>query len=116
MRFPPLIPVVLCSAVALVGCGSSNLLDGSSAEDLQASLERVKGAVDDGRCEEALSAATEGLSRVEQLSTSVDRALKSRLRQGFRELEREIPTDCTPRETTTTEPPPVTTTETTTEE
>ncbi|MBF6621000.1 MAG: hypothetical protein ITG02_12320, partial [Patulibacter sp.] len=100
MRFSPLVPVVLCSTVALAGCGSSSLLDGSSAEDLQASIERVKGAVDDGRCDEALAAATEGLSRVNDLPTSVDSKLRSRLRQGFRELEEQIPTDCTPRQTT----------------
>jgi hypothetical protein len=117
MRFSPLVPVVLCSTVALAGCGSSSLLDGNSAEDLQASIERVKGAVDEGRCDEALSAATEGRSRVNDLPTSVDSRLRSRLRQGFRELEEQIPTDCAPRVTTTTEPPPVTTTtETTTTE
>lgn len=116
MRFPRLLPVVLCSTAALAGCGSSSLLDGNSAEDLQASIERVKMAVDEGRCEQALSAATEGLQRVDELPSSVDSGLESRLREGFRELEQQIPSDCTPRETTTTEPPPTTTEETTTEE
>jgi hypothetical protein len=111
MRLPRLAPVVLCSVVALAGCGSSNLLDGNSAEDLQASIARVESAVDDGRCEEAMAAATEGLSRVGDLPTSVDAKLRSRLRQGFEELEQRIPTDCTPQQTTTTEPPPTTTTE-----
>jgi outer membrane murein-binding lipoprotein Lpp len=111
MRFPLLVPIVLCSTVVLAGCGSSNLLDGSSADDLQASIARVEKAVDDGRCEEAMAAATEGLSRVEELPSSVDSKLRSRLRQGFEELEQRIPSDCTPRETTTTEPPPTTTTE-----
>lgn len=111
MRLPRLAPVVLCSTVALAGCGSSSLLDGSSADDLQASIERVERAVDDGRCEEAMTAATEGLRRVGDLPSSVDSKLRSRLRQGFEELEQRIPSDCTPRETTTTEPPPTTTTE-----
>lgn len=111
MRFPLLVPIVLCSTVVLAGCGSSNLLDGSSAEDLQASIARVEKAVDDGRCDEAMAAATEGLSRVNDLPSSVDSKLRSRLRQGFEELEQRIPSDCTPRETTTTEPPPTTTTE-----
>lgn len=112
MRLPRLAPVVLFSAVALAGCGSSNLLDGSSADDLQASIARVEQAVRDGRCEQAMSAATEGLKRVEALPSSVDGKLRSRLRQGFEELEQRIPSDCTPRDTTTTETTP-TTTETT---
>ncbi len=111
MRLPRLAPVVLCSTAALAGCGGSSLLDGSSAEDLQASIERVQRAVDDGRCEEATAAATEGLSRVADLPSSVDSRLRSRLRQGFEELEQQIPSDCTPPQTTTTEPPPTTTTE-----
>lgn len=109
MRLPRLAPVVLFSAVALAGCGSSNLLDGSSAEDLQASISRVEQAVRDGRCEQAMAAATEGLKRVEALPSSVDGKLRSRLRQGFEELEQRIPSDCNARETTTTEPPPTTT-------
>ncbi len=116
MRISRLLPVVLCSTVVLAGCGSSSLLDGNSAEDLQASIERVKMAVEDGRCEQAMTAATEGLRRVDDLPSSVDDGLESRLRQGFQELEQRIPSDCTPRETTTTQPPPTTTTETTTEE
>lgn len=112
MRLPRLAPVVLFSAVALAGCGSSSLLDGSSAEDLQASIARVEQAVRDGRCEQAMSAATEGLKRVEALPSSVDAKLRSRLRQGFEELEQRIPSDCTPRDTTTTETTTTTTTET----
>lgn len=112
MRLPRLAPVVLFSTVALAGCGSSNLLDGSSADDLQASISRVEQAVRDGRCEQAMSAATEGLKRVEALPSSVDGKLRSRLRQGFEELEQRIPSDCTPRDTTTTETPTTTTTET----
>lgn len=111
MRLPRLVPVVLCSAVALAGCGSSTLLDGNSAEDLQASIARVEQAVDDGRCTQAMEAAAEGLKRVADLPSSVDRELRSRLRQGFEELEQRIPSDCTPRQTTTSEPPPTTTTE-----
>lgn len=109
MRLPRLAPVVLLSTVALAGCGSSNLLDGSSAEDLQASISRVEQAVRDGRCEQAMAAATEGLKRVQALPSSVDSKLRSRLRQGFEELEQRISSDCTPRQTTTTTPPPTTT-------
>lgn len=112
MRLPRLAPAVVLSSVALAGCGGSSLLDGNSAEDLQASIARVEQAVRDGRCEQAMSAATEGLKRVEALPSSVDSQLRSRLRQGFRELEQRIPSDCTPREATTTETTPTTTTET----
>jgi hypothetical protein len=115
MRSPRLLlPVVLCSTAALAGCGSSSLLDGTSAEELQASIVRVQGAVDEGRCSQAMDAATEGLRRVDDLPSSVDRELVSRLRQGFRELEQRIASECTPPQTTTTEPP--VTTETTTDE
>lgn len=123
MHLPRLVPVILCSTVALVGCGGSGLLDGSSAEDLQSSIARVKAAVVDGRCDEALSAARQGLERVDDLPSSVDQKLVTRLRDGFQELEDKIPTDCSPVETTTTpepttettptEPEPPVTTETT---
>jgi hypothetical protein len=110
MRPRPSVPLALsCAAVALTGCGGSNLLDGSSAQDLQQSLTSVSQAVDAGECSEARAAARTGLRRVSDLPSSVDGGLRSRLRTGFEELQDRIATDCKP-ETTTTETTPTTTT------
>ncbi|WP_210493948.1 hypothetical protein [Patulibacter sp. SYSU D01012] len=105
------IPLVLtCAAAALAGCGSGKgLLDGSSAEDLQKSVSAVEQAVADGRCDEAASAAREGLQRVGDLPSSVDGALKDRLREGFRALREKADSECEERTPTTeTTPPPTT--------
>lgn len=103
------VPVVLsCAAVALAGCGSSGLLDGASASDLQDSLSRVRTAIDDGRCSEARSAARSGAASVAELPDSVDGELRDRLRQGFDELATLAASDCEPR--TVTQPPTTTTT------
>lgn len=107
MRIRTTAPLALsCAAVALAGCGSSSLLDGSSAQDLQQSLTTVSDAVDAGDCSEARKAARTGLQRVSDLPSSVDDALRSRLRTGFEELQDRIATDC---ESDTKTTPPVTT-------
>jgi hypothetical protein len=117
MRPRTSVPLALsCAAVALTGCGGSNLLDGSTAQDLQQSLSSVSQAVDAGECSDARKAARTGLQRVSDLPSSVDTELRSRLRTGFEELQDRIATDCTPETTTETTPtttaPPETTTET----
>jgi hypothetical protein len=114
MRPRTSVPLALsCAVVALTGCGGSNLLDGSTAQDLQESLTSVSQAVDAGECSDARKAARTGLKRVEDLPASVDGELRSRLRTGFEELQDRIATDCTPEtttteETTTTAPPETT--------
>ncbi|MDO9409515.1 hypothetical protein [Patulibacter sp.] len=116
MRLRRSVPVVLsCTAVALTGCGGSSLLDGSTASDLQASLGKVQTAIDDGRCDEARSAATAGAKRVDELPSSVDGDLKDRLKTGFQELSDRVGTDCEESTTTTTAPETTTTAPTTTE-
>jgi hypothetical protein len=116
MRPRTSVPLALsCAVVALTGCGGSNLLDGSTAQDLQESLTTVSQAVDAGECSEARKAARTGLQRVEDLPGSVDGELRSRLRTGFEELQDRIATDCEPETTTETTPTTTTTPETTTE-
>lgn len=116
MRPRTSVPLALsCAAVALTGCGGSNLLDGSTAQDLQESLSSVSQAVDAGECSDARKAARTGLQRVSDLPSSVDSELRSRLRTGFEELQDRIAADCTP-ETTTTEETTTTTPPETTEE
>lgn len=98
------VPLVLsCAAVAMTGCGGSSLLDGSTASDLQDSLGRVQTAIDEGRCSQARSAATDGAERVAALPSSVDAELRDRLKTGFEELSNRVGTDC---ETTTAETEP----------
>jgi hypothetical protein len=117
MRPRTSVPLALsCAVVALTGCGGSNLLDGSTAQDLQQSLTSVSDAVDAGQCSAARKAARTGLQRVGDLPSSVDKDLRARLRTGFEELQDRIGTDCkaetTTEETPTTTAAPETTTET----
>lgn len=105
----PALAVLSCAAVALAGCGSSGLLEGDSASELQESLAGVRTAIDDGRCSEARSAARSGSERVDELPDSVDGELRDRLRQGFDELAQRVESDCEERTTTTA--PPTTTSE-----
>lgn len=108
--------MLLCTALALAGCGdTSKLLDGSSAQELQASLSSVQQAAAEGRCEEAAAAADEGLQRISALPSSVDAALKRRLRKGFQEMKAKISDDCTDTTKTETTPEVPSTTETTPE-
>jgi hypothetical protein len=110
--------VLSCAAVVLAGCGGSSLLDGDSASALQASLSKVRTAIDDGHCGQARSAAKAGAAKVDQLPSSVDSELKDNLRRGFADLSSRVSTDCesatSTREapTTTTVPPAETTTST----
>lgn len=109
------VPLVLsCAAVALAGCGgSSSLLDGSTASELQESLGRVRAAIDEGECAQARSAARTGAERVDALPSSVDAELRDTLKRGFEELSSSVSTDCEPQTpTTTSELPPETTTTT----
>lgn len=109
MRPRPAPLVLSCALLLLTGCGGSNLLDGSTASELQETLNTVRTAIDDGRCEEARSAARVGAERVDALPTSVDAELRRRLKEGFDELATRVRTDCKPTPTTTTEPTPTTT-------
>lgn len=108
MRPRPAPLALSCAVLFLTGCGGSNLLDGSSASELQDSLTTVRTAISDGRCDEARSAARDGAERVGALPTSVDAELRKSLEQGFDELATLVRTDCEP-PTTTTEATPTTT-------
>lgn len=97
------VPLMLsCAAVVLAGCGGSSLLDGSSASELQESLGRVRTAIDEGRCDEARSAARAGSERVDALPSDVDAELRDTLKRGFDELSSSVETDCEPKTPTTT--------------
>lgn len=112
MRTRRLLPVLLgCTALSLAGCGSSSLLDGDSASELQRSLSSVRAAIDSGQCSAARTAAREGTQKVDRLPSSVDAELKTSLKAGFQDLTSRVASDCeSTDETTTTTPPPTTTT------
>jgi cell division protein FtsN len=116
---PHLLALILGVAAALaIGCGDrSNLIPGGVAGDLKDQLASVQQAVDSGDCPAALAAIDRASARFQELPSSVDRRLKTRLGDGIRALRRTVPTDCqnaqTQTETTQTQ---TTTTETTTTE
>jgi cell division septation protein DedD len=130
---PLLLALVLGVAAALlVGCGGdrSNLVPEDAASDIQSRLAAAKTAIAAGECETAGTNVDDAYRRTLQLSRDgVDRRLRERLNDGFRQL-RDVyaeacaaaqttettttaPTETT--ETTATVPPETTTTETTPE-
>ncbi|MEV4420368.1 hypothetical protein AB0L40_10400 [Patulibacter sp. NPDC049589] len=119
MRSRRSVPLLLsCAAVVLAGCGGSSLLDGDSASELQASLSRVRTAIDDGQCSEARTAAKSGAAKVDTLPTSVDSDLRDNLKTAFQDLSARVDSDCdetSSQPTSTTQPatPTTTTTDTT---
>jgi hypothetical protein len=112
---PHLLALLLGVAAALViGCGDrSNLIPGDAASDLKDQLATVQQAVDSGDCSAALAAIDRASARYQQLPSSVDQRLKTRIGDGIRALRRTAPTDCrnakTETETTETETTPTVT-------
>jgi hypothetical protein len=142
----PHLVALLCGVLAAlaVGCGDrSNLIPQSRADDLTQQLADIKAAVDQGECAGITQKVRSFRSGATSLSSSVDKDLRVRLRQGADALLAHAADDCatnaagqtqtqttdttttdtstetTPAETTTTTetttvPPDTTTTETTT--
>jgi hypothetical protein len=110
---------VACSA--LVACGGSSktigLIPGDRADKIQTDLDKIRSAVDAGRCADARRAVRGLQFQLSKLPASTDPRLRARLQTGVVNLARRIPGDCTANTTTTDTTPTVTTqTETVTTE
>jgi hypothetical protein len=112
---------LLCGVLAAlaVGCGDrSNLIPQSRADDLTQQLADIKAAVDQGECTGITDKVRRFRSDVtDNLSSSVDKSLRVRLREGADSLQDHAAEDCATNaagQTTTTETTPDTTTTETT--
>jgi hypothetical protein len=78
----------VASAVALVSCGGGDeaeLLPGTTADQIESNLDRVRELSDEGDCIGAESAVAEVTAEVEELQ-GVDRRLKTALQEGTARL------------------------------
>jgi hypothetical protein len=111
---------LLCGVLAALaaGCGDrSNLIPQSRADDLTQQLADIKAAVDQGECDGITQKVRSFRSDVTDLSSSVDKSLRVRLREGADSLQAHAAGDCATNaagQTTTTETTPDTTTTETT--
>lgn len=101
--FPAILLFVFAAAatLGLAACGGgdgADLLPGSTAREIRANLEDVRGLADEGECVGARDAALEVSDQVEALG-GVDPRLKQALQEGAERLN-EVLIDC---EETTTE-------------
>jgi hypothetical protein len=116
----PHLVALLCGVLAAlaVGCGDrSNLIPQSRADDLTQRLADIKAAVDQGECAGITDRVRSFRSDVTDLSSSVDKSLRVRLREGADSLLTHAADDCATNaagQTTTTETTPDTTTTETT--
>src|SRR5512142_1805615 len=103
------------AASFLVACGgSSGVLSGGQANDLNAQLDRVSQAVNAGQCGAAASAASSFGNAVENLPASVNQALVGNLRQGAQTISTLAQQDCRSSTTTTSTTSSTTTSSSTT--
>jgi hypothetical protein len=81
---PHLVALLLgVGAAVAVGCGDrSNLIPASRADDLTAQLSDIKARIDQGDCDGITDDVRKFRSSVTDLSGSVDRGLRQRLREG----------------------------------
>ena len=130
--FPHLV-ALLCGflAAAAIGCGAddSNLIPGDDASSLNSQLAEIKSQIDEGRCDDLADKVKAFHDDATSLDASVDKRLRTRLRQGANSLQAhavpeaktqtqttDTTTETTPAETvttdttTTTAPPETTTT------
>jgi hypothetical protein len=103
-------------AAGLLACGGSTKggIPASRAGDLKDRLQAVRDAVADGKCDRADTELAKLRLDVERVPASVRRALRERLNDGVRALDREVPDDCAKvlsTETTDTTETPETVTE-----
>lgn len=95
----------LASAVALASCGggsSSDLLPGTTANQITSNLDEVQRLVDEGDCVGAEDAVAEVTQEVEELQ-EVDLKLKAALEEGSRQLS-EVVGECEETASEETEP------------
>jgi cell division protein FtsN len=96
-RALPHLAALLCGVAAalVVGCGDrSHLIPQTRADGLKSTLSSVQQAVDAGDCAAAAAGVRQLRAQVEHLPTSVDKRLKSNLRQGVRQLKSNFEDDC----------------------
>ena len=87
--------LVALAAGPLAACGSSgDLIPASRAADLDARLDAVKTAVDNGNCTAAQEAVAQARGAVLNLPSSVDAALRDRLQEGVDNLAELVPAQC----------------------
>jgi hypothetical protein len=126
----PYLIALLCGflAAAAIGCGAdrSNLIPASDASSLTAQLDEIRAQIDAGQCAGLSDKVKAFHDAATSLNSSVDKRLRTRLREGANSLQDHAVTDCqtaaaaktqtettpTTTETTTTEtvPPDTTTT------
>ena len=104
----------------LVACGGSggdrsDLIPQRSADRMNAALDDVRSAVDDGNCDSAGQALARARGVLVNLPASVDDQLVNRLREGFDNLRDIVPRECQDQQqsTSTETTAPETTTQTT---
>jgi hypothetical protein len=109
VRFP-LAFVLGIAAALLVACGSSNqkLLPAVSADRVKNHLAEVRQALDQQDCQKAEAGVQALYSDLGRIPPTVDRGLRTRLREGVDKLNQRVPTDCR-QPTTTTDTVPTTT-------
>jgi hypothetical protein len=107
----PLAFVLGVAAALLVACGGSSqkLLPAVSADRLTNHLAEVRQALDQQDCHKAQAGVQALYSDFARIPPTVDRSLRTRLREGIDKLSARVPTDCQ-QPTTTTDTIPTTTT------
>lgn len=116
MRFLPHFCALLLGvgAALLTGCGDrSKLIPASDAGDIKASLTQIRQAVDSGDCGVAKKYVAQAQTAVQNLPTSVDPRLKSRLLTGIAQLSSRSGKECAAQASATTQETIATTAETT---
>jgi hypothetical protein len=106
----PLAFVLGIAAALLVACGSSNqkLLPAVSADRIKNHLAETRQALDQQDCQRAEAGVQTLYSDLARIPPTVDRRLRTRLREGIDKLSARVPTDCQ-QPTTTTDTVPTTT-------
>jgi hypothetical protein len=111
------IALVLSLALALAGCGGSKTepsIPASNAQALLTQLDQVANNFDNGACNGAHAKVAELISKVDQLPSTVNKEVRTNLRNGMVHLDSLIGSQCKRPETTTTSASTTTTTPTTT--
>jgi hypothetical protein len=116
----PLAFVLGIAAALLVACGGGSnqkLLPPVSADRIKNHLTEIRQALDQQDCQRAEAGVQTLYSDLARIPPTVDRRLRSRLREGIDKLNARVPIDCQQPTTTTTTVPtttaPVPTTNTT---